>query len=244
MFLSWNNFSETSAAAFGHFGTNKEFSDVTLASGDGQQVEAHRVVLSVCSPVLRDILMKIPHSHPLLYMKGINMEDLQLILKFLYFGEVMVVQKNLEHFLECANELKIAGLTTNLGDSEGLEKEEKKTNQTIYNQEDHDGFSLNPEQPYKTELGETDVRRTDTNDCDQCGKEHKSGKALMKHRQEEHPGKSYTCNECGKTFATNANVKIHKKSIHQMIKYPCQVCNKDLANASSLFVHKKSKHTV
>ena len=48
--LSWNNFSETSAAAFGHFGTNKEFSDVTLASGDGQQFEAHRVVLSVqCS---------------------------------------------------------------------------------------------------------------------------------------------------------------------------------------------------
>ena len=28
MFLSWNHFSETSAAAFGHFGTNKEFSDV------------------------------------------------------------------------------------------------------------------------------------------------------------------------------------------------------------------------
>ena len=63
MFLSWNNFSETSAAAFGHFGTNKEFSDVTLASGDGQLMQAHRLVLSVSSPVLREILLKIPH-HP------------------------------------------------------------------------------------------------------------------------------------------------------------------------------------
>ena len=32
------------------------------------------------------------------------------------------------------------------------------------------------------------------NACDQCGIEKKSGKALMKHRQEEHPGKMFSCN--------------------------------------------------
>ena len=168
------------------------------------------------------------------------MDDLQLVLKFLYFREVMVVRKNLENFLECANELKIAGLTTNFGENEGLKKK------AVSDQEEPDDFAPTPdEQPYKTEHEETDLsRRTDANTCDQCGIEHKSGKVLMKHRHAAHPGKSYTCNECGKTFATNNNLKIHDKAIHQMIKYPCLVCRKEFANASSLFVHKKSKHTI
>ena len=50
-------------AAFNNLGTNKEFSDVTLASGDGQLMQAHRLVLSVSSPVLREILLKIPNQN-------------------------------------------------------------------------------------------------------------------------------------------------------------------------------------
>ena len=65
-------------------------------------------------------------------MKGINMEDLELILKFLYFGEVMAVKRSLENFLE---------LSTSFGD-EGLEK---KTCQTISNQEEPGDFAPYPE---------------------------------------------------------------------------------------------------
>merc|ERR1719347_2327864 len=39
------------------------------------------------------------------------MEDITLMLKFIYTGEVVIEKGNVEHFLGAANELKIAGLT-------------------------------------------------------------------------------------------------------------------------------------
>ena len=56
------------------------------------------------------------------------------------------------------------------------------------------------------------------NKCDHCGIANKSGKALMKHRQVEHPGQNFFCNDCNKEFVSNDNLKIHKKAIHQLIK--------------------------
>ena len=48
---------------------------------------------------------------PVLDMKGMTMEDITLLLKFIYTGEVVIEKGNVEQFLEAANELKIAGLT-------------------------------------------------------------------------------------------------------------------------------------
>ena len=68
-----------------------DFSDVTLASEDGKQVKAHRAVLSSCSPVLRKILLEMSDPDPVLDMKGMTMEEISLLLKFIYTGEVMVM---------------------------------------------------------------------------------------------------------------------------------------------------------
>ena len=43
--LQWNDFKENVNIAFGSLRDNKDFSDVTLACADGQQVEAHKVIL-------------------------------------------------------------------------------------------------------------------------------------------------------------------------------------------------------
>ena len=111
MSLSWNKFSETAERAFRDLGSSGDFSDVTLAAADGKLVEAHKVILSTCSPVLKTILIKISNSHPCLYMKGMSFEDINLLLKFVYTGEVTLEKENLDSFLENANELQIAGLT-------------------------------------------------------------------------------------------------------------------------------------
>ena len=39
-------------AAFGSLRTDNDLSDVTLACEDGQQIEAHKVILSVSSPII------------------------------------------------------------------------------------------------------------------------------------------------------------------------------------------------
>ena len=108
--LSWNKFGETVEKAFKDLGSSGDFSDVTLAGADGQCVKAHRVVLSSCSPVLKALLLNLSHTHPLLYMRGMDMEDIGLLLKFIYTGEVSLEKEKLESFLDIGNELQISGL--------------------------------------------------------------------------------------------------------------------------------------
>ena len=71
----------------------RDFPDVTLLSGDGHQLEAHRGVLAASSPFFRDILMKNPHSKPLLYLGNVDQVRLASILQFMYLGQV-----SLKHF--------------------------------------------------------------------------------------------------------------------------------------------------
>ena len=68
--LKWNDFQETVNTAFGSLRDDTEFADVTLACEDGQQIEAHKVILAASSPFFLNILKKNKHPHPLIYMKG------------------------------------------------------------------------------------------------------------------------------------------------------------------------------
>merc|ERR1719507_2449296 len=97
---------------------DKDFFDVTLACDD-QQMQAHKVILSACSPFFRSVLKKNPHAHPLLYLKGVKYVDLVAVLNFMYHGEVNVAQEELNSFLAVAEELKVKGLTQNGPSSPG-----------------------------------------------------------------------------------------------------------------------------
>ena len=106
LYIRWNDFHENTIAAFKDLKNDSEFTDVTLACEDGQQIETHKVVLFSSSPFLKNLLKKNKHPHPLIYMRGLKFEDLTDILDFLYLGEVRVFQENLESFLELAKELQ------------------------------------------------------------------------------------------------------------------------------------------
>ena len=86
------------------------------------------MVLAACSPLFRSILQRNPHDHPLLYFKGVKviftrniqllfsdvkLSNLQLVLDFMYNGEVNVAQEELNTFLNVAEELKVKGLSGN-----------------------------------------------------------------------------------------------------------------------------------
>ena len=114
--LKWNDFQENVNTAFGRLREEKEFADVTLACEDGQQVEAHKVILAASSPFFNDLLKKNRHPHPLIYLKGTKFEDLLAIVDFLYYGEANVSQENLVPFLVLAEEFKLKGLTGQQGE--------------------------------------------------------------------------------------------------------------------------------
>jgi len=115
--LRWNDFESNISVAFRELREDKDFFDVTLACDD-EQISAHKVILSACSPFFRNILRRNPHQHPLLYLKGVKFTDLQAVLNFMYNGEVNVAQEELNSFLAVAEELRVKGLTQNQGGSQ------------------------------------------------------------------------------------------------------------------------------
>ena len=124
--LQWNDFQENIKSAFGHLRGTTDFVDVTLACEDGQQMEAHKVILAASCPFFQRILKGNKHSHPLIYMRGVNLDDMTAIIDFLYYGEANVYQENLEGFLAIAEELQIKGLEGSKDQYGSNEEEELK----------------------------------------------------------------------------------------------------------------------
>ena len=97
--LQWNDFQENITFSFRELRKDREFTDVTLACEDGQQIEAHKVVLASFSPFFMELLKKNKHPHPLVYMRGLRSENLIAIVDFLYHGKANVHQENHDSFL-------------------------------------------------------------------------------------------------------------------------------------------------
>jgi len=110
--LRWNDFESNISSSFSELREEKDFFDVTL-SCDDEQIQAHKLIISACSPFFRNVLRRNPHQNPLLYLKGVRFTDLQAILNFMYHGEVNVAQDDLNSFLAVAEDLKVKGLTQN-----------------------------------------------------------------------------------------------------------------------------------
>ncbi|XP_069674477.1 protein tramtrack, alpha isoform-like isoform X2 [Periplaneta americana] len=108
--LRWNNFQLNIASALDSLKTDEDLVDVTL-SCEGQNVKAHKVVLSACSPYFRGVFKENPCQHPIVILKDVSFEDVTALLSFMYQGEVYITQDRLASFLHTAELLQVRGLT-------------------------------------------------------------------------------------------------------------------------------------
>ena len=125
--LKWKHFQKNLSTSFGSLRENDDFTDVTLVCVDGQQVEAHKVILAAYSPFFQNILKTNKHPHPLIYMKGVKAEDLVAVIDFMYFGEAMIHQEDMDNFWALAQELNIKGLASDVEGTTVVEEETKYT---------------------------------------------------------------------------------------------------------------------
>jgi hypothetical protein len=109
--LKWDDFEKYVGSSFNDLLYQQEFTDVTLVSEDQKQIKAHKVILSVCSSVFRNMLLLNPHQHPLVYLSGVNFEELNSLVKFIYLGQVDIGHEHLAGFMEIEKKIKIKGLT-------------------------------------------------------------------------------------------------------------------------------------
>ena len=109
--LRYNDFQTNISESFKALRNEGDFADVTLACEDDKQIEAHKVVLSSSSPFFKNILKRNKHEHPLIYLRGVKMSELESVLQYIYLGEVEIEHGSLKDFLSFAEELQLAGLT-------------------------------------------------------------------------------------------------------------------------------------
>ena len=121
--LKWNDFQQNTSGSFQQLRHEPEFADVTLVCEEDQHIEAHRVILTACSPFFRTVLKRNKYSHPLIYMRGLKAKDLTAIVDFIYYGEANIYQEDLDGFLILAEELQLKGLTGT--QNEPLDKKER-----------------------------------------------------------------------------------------------------------------------
>ena len=89
--LEWKGFDPTTGTAFQNLYADQDFTDVTLACEDNArlEMEARKVILSSCSELFSKILKQNPNLHPLIYLQGVSIRDLELLKSFMYMGRPM-----------------------------------------------------------------------------------------------------------------------------------------------------------
>ena len=114
--LNWNN-------SLSKLRNDTEFTDVTLISEDKVKFPAHKNLLASSSSTFKFILEGHTNAIHLLYLGGVSSENLRFILDYIYYGEIILFQENLESFLESASKLKIDGLVESI-ENEIINQEE------------------------------------------------------------------------------------------------------------------------
>eukprot|EP00092_Neocalanus_flemingeri_P024679 GFUD01026768.1.p1 GENE.GFUD01026768.1~~GFUD01026768.1.p1 ORF type:complete len:298 (-),score=76.25 GFUD01026768.1:57-950(-) len=107
--LKSTEFGDNLSSYFRTLREDGELFDITLACDD-DQLEAHKIILSASSVFFKSVIKRNPHSHPLLYLKGVKIDDLRPLLDFMYLGKTKVAQDHLETFLTLGKELGVMGL--------------------------------------------------------------------------------------------------------------------------------------
>ena len=97
--LEWKKYDLISNSTFENLYEDELFTDVTLACEGNKKLKAHKVILIACSNLLKEILQDNQHPHPLIYLQGLDFENLILLKKFMYLGKAMIEQENIQTFV-------------------------------------------------------------------------------------------------------------------------------------------------
>ena len=262
--VTWKQFKPHLMVANQNLLQEKHFADVTLVSDDELQVTAHKVVLSACSPLFRNLLLNNPHPHPLLYMRGIKHQQLQAILQFMYSGEARIGQEDIDEFIAVGRELKVKDLSNNsvdvnaktddITDLEDKQRQKSETYQVDNLENTDDPYnSTNSDISVTEDIAEEENKnrtqittKDEANDgfhyCHLCEIKTVSKGSLKMHIESIHDGIRYECGQCDYMATKQGNLKRHRQVKHEDPKYECDSCEYKTTQPEYLEMHTQSRH--
>ena len=268
-YLKWYSFEANIREYFKSLRKDQSLFDVTLATDDGQQIQAHKIILSAGSIFFRDIFEKSNHRNMLIYLKGISSTELEHITDFLYNGEASVAQEELKEFLEAGKELQVKGLQGELQGGQGHAPENNpgkdEESENICNEVDQENIpntsevltneTFNPPINAASKMvgfnknQDLDIQIEELIEkqgqglwkCRVCGKIAKNKSKIKNHAETHIEGMSHACHICSKTYPNRPALKSHISAIHSEF-FSCDVCEKSGMNRAALRNHKQKNH--
>jgi len=264
--LRWDQFDTNIRDYFRTLSENQRFFDVTLATDDGQQIQAHKIILSAGSNFFSDIFLKSNHSNMLIYLKGISSAQLEPIIDFMYKGEAFITQDELKQFLETGKELQVKGIQGELQglqnhdiDQESVQDEHVAESTNDFNVAKKGNHLLDSSHSFDQELSRVNGNSLESADeldiqirqiveerdgvwaCKVCGKTATRKGSIKRHAETHIEGISHTCHICSKTYKNKSTRDDHISQIHSML-FSCNICDKTGMNRHAYSMHKQRNH--
>ena len=259
--IKWNTYTHHLADMLGDILTSELYSDVSLEC-EGGRLQAHRAVLSACSPFFKHIFEEDDQEHPVIWMPGIQIEEMEAILQFMYCGQTTFEQKKTYQFLRVGKHLGIKELDKDIGpvEEESGDAEDSKMSDVSDILHEANGIMHGTFAPNGEEA-------PDLLNLDQVKEEPKSDSldqsetamAMYGHNMDVKPEISMSGAPPGKIAIQPEKKRVRKKSEQprkkkgpQESKYShisadpnsseCPTCHKMFAHRKNMIAHYKSQH--
>eukprot|EP00092_Neocalanus_flemingeri_P019671 GFUD01021305.1.p1 GENE.GFUD01021305.1~~GFUD01021305.1.p1 ORF type:complete len:283 (+),score=68.66 GFUD01021305.1:16-864(+) len=262
--LKSTEFGDNLSSYFRNLREEGDLFDITLACDD-DQLEAHKIILSASSVFFKSVIKRNPHSHPLLYLKGVKIDDLRSLLDFMYLGKTKVAQDHLETFLTLGKELGVKGLDSD-EEPNVVEYDDVEKNASVKRR-----LSTRIKNNKKSEIINVDVKMENTQTVQHCDENEtgvENGETLVQDdnidevlnnseaadvsinsdvdaqiesflvRVTSSEGiKGWQCFECNKYAKTKQVLKKHIEIHLEGLSFACKYCDKVCKTRNSLNVH-------
>ena len=252
--VNWHTYSDHLQGILQQMLSSNEFTDVTLVTDDDKQIQAHRNILSACSPVFKKILQSCNTlNHTVIYLRGIRNSEMESLMQFIYMGKTSIYQDRVKEFLMVGNDLEIKDLRKNVENDNKVPS--SNTNSVMTNcktdvNDDKDVLSSN-------ETNE-EMTNVETNDDDVClkrsfeddylsnvnltGDEKENTNFACKPENKILNDSSWQCPHCDKSFSDRLTLHSHQKHKHKGLNYFCHRCEFECKDVPKLISHIQYKH--
>jgi len=240
--LNWHTYSDHLREMLHNMMKTGNLTDVTLVCDEQRQFKAHKIVLSACSTVFKNIIDSLPLNSSEIYLKGIQHQEMESILDFMHFGVATFFQGRMKEFLNVAKNLEIKEISKDVGfkhseECNGEEKDMTETASKEFNSETETDDSVKDQLTIETNQN---IRRNLT--CLQCNAQFTKKSTLNRHIKSIHEAITYSCSHCDKTFKQQGTMNRHIKSKHEGVKYICNQCDYQATLKFHLTIHIQSIH--
>ena len=108
--LKWNDYHSSFSQMISSLCLSQEMVDCSISAGS-KTYSVHRMVLSTCSPYFRSLFAGVaPHQHPVIVISEAREELVELLVRYMYSGQVSVTEDQLVPLVQAAKSLGIKGL--------------------------------------------------------------------------------------------------------------------------------------